>query len=102
MLPCRNGKDPGFLFIVRNDDGANYTADVVRVSIGRKSLVLDYETLVRVAEEADVVSCEDDGHDRWCSLVSCASKGLLREKQRGEGSFYSVRGTTAVKGQAQI
>ena len=56
MLPCRNSKDPGFIFIVRNDHGANYTADVVRVSIGLKSLVLDYETLVRVAEEADMVS----------------------------------------------
>lgn len=63
MLPCRNSKDPGFIFLVPNDDGTNNTADNVRLSIGLKSLVLDYETSVRVAEEADMVSTEDDGHE---------------------------------------
>ena len=56
MLPGRNSKDPGLFFIVCNDNGANYTADDAWLSVGRKSLVLDYETLVRVAEEADMVS----------------------------------------------
>ena len=63
MLPCRNSKYPGIFFLVPNEDGANHTADGMWLSISLKCLVLDYETSVRVAEEADMVSAEDDGHD---------------------------------------
>lgn len=80
MLPCRNSKDPGFSVVVCNDNGGNYTADDVRLSIGFKTLVLDYESLVCVTEEADVVSLEEDGHARWCSLISCALQGPTEEK----------------------
>lgn len=83
MLPCRNSKDPGLLVVVRNDNGVNYTADNVRLSIGLKSLVLDYKSLVCVAEEADVVSLEDDGHARWCLLLSCALQGPTEGKPNG-------------------
>lgn len=75
MLPCGNSKDPGVFVLIHNDDGVNYTTDIVGLSIAIKNLVLDYETLVYVAEEADIVSLEDDGHQRWCSLVSCALQG---------------------------
>ena len=73
MLPCRNNKDPGILVVVRDDDGANYTAEHLRLSVCLKSLVLDYETLECVTEEADVVSLEDDGHARWSSWGSWGS-----------------------------
>ena len=83
MLPCRNNKDPGILVVIRDDDGVNYPADHVRLSISFKSLILDYETLEIVTEEADVVSLEDDGHARRCSWSSCALQGPTEGKTKG-------------------
>ena len=80
MLPRRNSKDPGVFVLIHNDDGVNYTTDIAGLSIAIKNLVLDYETLIYVAEEADIVSLEDDRHQRWCSLVSCALQGITEGK----------------------
>jgi len=82
MLPRRNRKDPGIFLLVPDDDGVNYTTDDAGVSIGLNNLVLYDETLVFVAEEADVVPLEDNGHDGECSLVSCALQGLDEGKPK--------------------
>ena len=67
MLPSRNNKDPGLFLVVRDDDRADHTANYGWLSVCLKGLVLDYETLECVAEEADVVSLEEDGHAGWSS-----------------------------------
>lgn len=64
VFPRRNSEDPGFLVLVNNSDGVNSTSNAVGISVGPKTLVLDYEALVFVAEEADMVFLENDGHDR--------------------------------------
>jgi hypothetical protein len=77
LFPCRNIEDPGLLLLVYGDDGLNSTTDYAGLAVGLNSLVVHYEGLDCVTEEADRVFLEEDRHDGWCSLVSCA---CLREK----------------------
>ena len=65
VLPGRNSEDPGVSVPVHSDNGANSTIDVVWLSIGLKSLIMDHKALQRITEEDDLIHLEDDGHDRW-------------------------------------
>ena len=58
VLPGWNSKDPGLFVLVRNDDGLNSTANYLRHLVGLNIGVLDHDTLVYVAEEADMVRLE--------------------------------------------
>ena len=77
VLPRRNREDPGIPDLVYSDSGVNTTIDVVRLSIGLKSLIMDYEAPQCITKEYDLIRLEDDGHDRW-HLV----EGLTEEKAK--------------------
>lgn len=65
IFPRGGSKEPGVFFLVRNDDGLNDTVDAVGFSVGLENAVLDYEGIVCVTEEGDMVCLEDEGHGRW-------------------------------------
>lgn len=55
IFPRGNSKEPSIFALVHDDDGLNQTVDGVRVCVGPNDGVLDYEGIVFITEEADVV-----------------------------------------------
>jgi len=82
VLPRRNGEDPGISVPIHSDSRVNSTVNVVWLSIGLKGLIIDHEAPECITEEDDLICLENDGHDRWHSLIRGLVGGLTEEKAK--------------------